>query len=97
MTNTINPFNLTLPSPTAAPKATAAGSGFADQLKNAINTVNDAQVDADQAVEQLHSGQPASLHEVMLSLEKADISMRLFVQLRNKAVEAYQEIMRMQV
>ncbi len=97
MTNTINPLNLNLPSPTAAPKAAAAGGGFADQLKNAINTVNDAQVNADRSVEELHSGQPASLHEVMLSLEKADISMRLFVQLRNKAVEAYQEIMRMQV
>lgn len=97
MTNNINSINSLLPSPTAAQKAVKQGGDFADQLKDAINSTNEAQVNADQAVEQLHSGQAGNLHEVMISLEKADISMRLFVQLRNKAVDAYQEIMRMNV
>lgn len=93
----IDAVNLTLPSPAAPQKAGKQGGGFAEQLKEAINSTNEAQVKADQAVEKLHSGQGGSLHEVMLSLEKADISMRLFVQMRNKAVDAYQEIMRMNV
>lgn len=97
MTKDINAINSLLPSPTAPQKAIKQGGDFADQLKEAINSTNEAQVKADQAVEQLHSGQGANLHEVMISLEKADISMRLFVQLRNKAVDAYQEIMRMNV
>jgi flagellar hook-basal body complex protein FliE len=96
MTN-INAINSTLPSPTAPQKTGKQGGGFADQLKEAIDSTNEAQVNADRAVEQLHSGQAGNLHEVMISLEKADISMRLFVQLRNKAVDAYQEIMRMNV
>jgi flagellar hook-basal body complex protein FliE len=97
MMKNINAINSTFPSPTAPQKAGKQGGGFAEQLKDAINSTNEVQVQADQAVEQLHSGQGGSLHEVMLSLEKADISMRLFVQLRNKAVDAYQEIMRMNV
>jgi flagellar hook-basal body complex protein FliE len=93
----ISIINTSLPSPTAAPKTAKTGGGFADQLKSAINSVTETQVQADQAVEKLHSGQAGSLHEVMIALEKADISMRLMVQLRNKAVDAYQEIMRMSV
>ena len=79
----------------SAPKA--AASGFADSLNSAISQVNKAQVDADRAIEQLHSGEQKNLHEVMITMEKADISLRLMVQMRNKALEAYQEIMRMQV
>ncbi|MCF8107127.1 MAG: flagellar hook-basal body complex protein FliE [Desulfohalobiaceae bacterium] len=52
---------------------------------------------ADQAVLQANSGGKADLHEVMIAMEKADISLRLLVQVRNKAVDAYKEIMRMQV
>ncbi|MHB1400240.1 MAG: flagellar hook-basal body complex protein FliE [Trichloromonadaceae bacterium] len=81
-------------SPTAAKPAAA---GFVDSLNSAISRVNGAQVEADRAVEQLHAGEAKNLHEVMITMEKADISLRLMVQMRNKAVEAYQEIMRMQV
>jgi flagellar hook-basal body complex protein FliE len=97
MMKNINAINSLLPSPTAPQKASASGGGFAEQLKDAINSTNEAQVKADQAVEELHSGQGDNLHEVMISLEKADISMRMFVAVRNKAVAAYQEIMKMNV
>jgi flagellar hook-basal body complex protein FliE len=97
MINNINAINSSLPSPTTAQKADKPGGGFAEQLKEAINSTNEAQLTADQAVEGLHSGQTGNLHEVMISLEKADISMRMFVALRNKAVSAYQEIMKMNV
>lgn len=81
----------------AAEAKTTSAAGFGDLLQKSIAEVNDAQIRADQAVEQLHTGQAKNIHEVMIALEKADISMRLMVQMRNKMVDAYQEIMRMQV
>ena len=61
---------------------------------NAINKVNDAQVEANTDIEKMAKGK-TGIHEAMLSLQKADISMRLFLQIRNKALDAYREIMRM--
>ena len=51
----------------------------------------------DTYVKDLATGGPTSLHDTMLALEKADLSFRLMMQDRNKIVEAYQEIVRMQV
>ena len=73
------------------------GGKFADALKDSIGQVNQAQLSADRAAEQIATGETKNLHEAMIKLEEADISLRLMVQVRNKAVEAYQEIMRMQV
>ncbi len=73
------------------------GSKFGEALKNSIGAVNKAQVAADRAAEQIAAGETKNLHGAMIKLEEADISLRLMVQVRNKAVEAYQEIMRMQV
>lgn len=73
------------------------GEKFGDVLKNSIAEVNRAQVDADRAAEQIVAGKTKNLHGAMIKLEEADISLRLMVQMRNKVVEAYQEIMRMQV
>ena len=52
---------------------------------------------ADNAIVESSTGGQVDLHEVMISMEKADISLRMLVQVRNKAIDAYQEIMRMQV
>lgn len=73
------------------------GEKFGEALKNSIAEVNQAQLSADRATEQVAAGESKNLHEAMIKLEQADISLRLMVQMRNKAVEAYQEIMRMQV
>ena len=70
---------------------------FAQTLKTSIAEVNQAQISADRAAEQIAAGETKNLHGAMIKLEEADISLRLMVQVRNKAVEAYQEIMRMQV
>jgi len=51
----------------------------------------------DQATMDLHAGKVANLHEVMIAVEEADLSLRMLVQFRNKAQAAYDEIMRMQV
>ncbi|MDY0212636.1 MAG: flagellar hook-basal body complex protein FliE [Desulfuromonadaceae bacterium] len=72
-------------------------TGFSDMLADAVSQTNKAQLDADKAAVALQTGKAENLHEVMLSMEEADISMRLLVQMRNKALDAYQEIMRMQV
>jgi len=73
------------------------GSQFADALKQSLSQVNSAQLSADHAALQVASGENKNLHSAMIKMEEADISLRLMVQVRNKAVEAYQEIMRMQV
>ncbi|MGD9947960.1 MAG: flagellar hook-basal body complex protein FliE [Desulfobulbus sp.] len=73
------------------------GTSFGDIISSMVTQTNQLQQQADQAIEQLHSGGEQSLHEAMLSIEKSDISLRYTVQVRNKAIDAYQEIMRMQV
>jgi flagellar hook-basal body complex protein FliE len=73
------------------------GQRFAEALKTTIAGANQAQITANRAAEQIASGETRNLHEAMIRLEEADISLRMMVQVRNKAVEAYQEIMRMQV
>ena len=87
----------TLPAAGRPAPANPAADKFAETLQSAVGQVNENQVAADRAVEKLQTGESRNLHEVMISLEKADISMRLLVQVRNKVIEAYQEIMRMQV
>ena len=76
-------------------RANNQGVGFADAIKNAIRRVNDIHVQADKSVQQLMRGE-TGIHEAMLDLQKADISLRLFLQIRNKVMEAYKEIMHMQ-
>lgn len=79
------------------PKKTHTGSsGFGDVVKQAIKRVNDMQITADKSVQQLVKGQ-AGIHETMIALQKADISLRLLLQIRNKAMDAYREIMRMPI
>ena len=72
-------------------------SGFSDALRHAVNDVNRLQQDADKAIINVQTGNTGSLHEAIIALEKADISFRTMLQVRNKLIEAYQEIMRMQV
>ncbi len=76
----------------AAPK-----EDFTAHLKNALGEVNDLQSQADQAIQQLVGEGKGDLQETMIALEKADVSFRLMMQIRNKVLEAYQEIMRIQV
>jgi len=71
------------------------GSGFAEFVKEAVSKVNDMETKADQSVEKLMMGK-TGIHETMIALQKADISLRFLLQVRNKAMEAYREIMRMQ-
>ena len=75
----------------------AKGASFGDVLKQSLAEVNHLQEKSDAAITALASGEKASLHDTMIAMEQADVSFRLMMQVRNKIVEAYQEIMRMQV
>ena len=75
--------------------STAEGAGkFFSEL---VSKVNDIQVQSDKSIQGLASGENKNLHEVMIAVEKASISFQFMSQVRNKALEAYQEVMRMQV
>ena len=70
---------------------------FGDMLKQAVTEINQLQNSADKAITNVQLGQSGSIHEAMIALEKADLSFRAMMQVRNKILEAYQEVMRMQV
>ena len=70
---------------------------FADTLKEAVDNVNALQKQADVKMQELATGKTSNIPEVMMAAEKADIALRMMVQVRNKVIEAYQEVMKMQV
>jgi flagellar hook-basal body complex protein FliE len=74
-----------------------AGSGFGDILKDAISTVNELQKQSDQEVQKYMAGESQDLHTTVIAVQKADLSFQMMMQVRNKIVQAYQEIMRTQV
>ncbi len=71
--------------------------GFGDMVARGIDSVNDTLVKADNEVRQVAAGGGPSLHEVMIHLEEARLSFQLLAQVRNRLLDAYQEVMRMQV
>ncbi|MHB9117959.1 MAG: flagellar hook-basal body complex protein FliE [Burkholderiales bacterium] len=82
----------------SAPSTPAGGVDFASMLKSSIDQVNGAQQEAGQLSRQYEAGSASvNLQDVMVSLQKANVSFQTMVQVRNKLVSAYQEIMGMQV
>lgn len=71
--------------------------GFADYLKDALQETNRLQLDSDRWNAALAAGQVDDVSQVVIASQKADIALQLTLQIRNRAVSAYQEIMRMQV
>jgi flagellar hook-basal body complex protein FliE len=59
--------------------------------------VNQLQVQSDKSIQNLASGKTDNIAEVMIAAEKADIALKVMVQVRNKMIDAYQDIMKMQV
>ncbi len=85
-----------LAGPQAARPGGAAGDGFGEVLGKAIGQADRLQLDADAEASRQALG-AGNLHETALALEKADVAMRVLTKVRNKVVEAYQEVMRMGV
>ncbi|WP_280768986.1 flagellar hook-basal body complex protein FliE [Salipaludibacillus daqingensis] len=74
-----------------------AQQSFKTWMNEAIADVNKAQVDSANITEQMARGEKVDLHDVMITAEKASVTLQTTMEVRNKAIEAYQEIMRMQV
>ncbi len=70
---------------------------FGDFLSDSISQVNALQQDANVAMEKIASGDSRNLHETLLAVEKADIALKTMNQIRSKVIDAYKEIMRMQI
>ena len=86
---------LVTPAATSRPSGDNAG-GFGETLGKLINAVDGSSTEANQAVGRMLDGS-GEVHEAMIALQKADVMLQLTVQIRNKIVQAYQDIMRMPV
>ncbi|MBI5584038.1 MAG: flagellar hook-basal body complex protein FliE [Deltaproteobacteria bacterium] len=82
--------------PEAARRPETAGN-FKQSLAQTVQEIDGLQQEADLAIEAMSSGEPKDVHEVMIAMEKAGISLRLMVQVRNKILAAYEDIMRLQM
>ena len=98
------PFDIpTLPNFPQAPrevpllKPEVPGSSFGQTLSDFIENVNDLQKTAEEKTLQFATGQIQDIHEVMTAAEEAGIAMQLLMEMRNKVIDAYRELMRMQI
>ncbi|WP_223700238.1 flagellar hook-basal body complex protein FliE [Sutcliffiella deserti] len=70
---------------------------FSSYLKDALNEVNSNQIVSNEATRKLVNNEGIDLHDVLIAQQKASVAFQLTMEVRNKGVEAYQEMMRMQV
>jgi len=73
------------------------GVSFKDTLNNYLSDVNDMQKKADKSIEKMISGEITDVHQVMTSVEQANTAFNMMMELRNKVMDAYQEIMRIRL
>lgn len=84
--------------PSAAPAAGASSGGaFQSAFADAVNKVESFQKNANDSMERFLSGEGEELHHVAIASQQAELSFQLFMQVRNKVVNAYQQVMQMQV
>ena len=82
----------------AGPAASASGAGaFQKVLQSSMNSLTSLQDDAGTAIQKFMTGQSEDLHTVALATQKAELAFELGLQVRNKVVSAYQEVMKMQL
>jgi flagellar hook-basal body complex protein FliE len=77
--------------------AQPSGDSFSTMLGKMVGEVNASQINAADAVNRLQAGDNVSLHQAVIAMEEANVSFQLMVEVRNKLLDAYQEIMKMQV
>jgi len=80
-----------------AASPSSGGANFAQELKSAIGDVNKMQVESEKAMSDIATGQVKDLHQAAIAIDKAEISMKLMLEVRNKALNAYKEITRTQL
>jgi flagellar hook-basal body complex protein FliE len=74
-----------------------ANTSFSEVLKESISKVGELEKEADKEVEKLATMESKDIHNTMIAIEKADLTFQMMMQVRNKIISAYEEIMRMQV
>ena len=79
------------------PESKTAGKSFADYISDSLSEINENQKQTDKMATNIATGKTENIHETMLAITQAELSFNLMVQVRNKALEAYQEVMRMPV
>ena len=87
---------ISAPGSTATPAGGEPAAGFGDALGKLIDGVQGSSAEANQAVGRMLDG-TGDVHEAMIALQRADVMLQLTVQIRNKLVQAYQDVMRMSV
>jgi flagellar hook-basal body complex protein FliE len=91
---------LTLPNFSEKPGPSQQAKGttsFADMLKDSISKAGELEKEADNEVQKLAKMESQDIHNTMIAIEKADLTFQMMMQIRNKIITAYEEIMRMQV
>ena len=78
-------------------EATPSGESFSDMLTNAVGGVDETMKESEQAIQNFIAGETDNVHDVMISMQKAQLSFQMMVEVRNKAIETYNEISRMQI
>ncbi|MGQ5524425.1 flagellar hook-basal body complex protein FliE [Chitinimonas sp. PSY-7] len=94
---TIAAINAIALEPTTVAATTAPQGNFAAWFDNQMTTVNQQLAAADQGMQKLAMGDVGNLHQVMIQMEDAKLSVQLLLQVRNRLLEAYQDVMRMQM
>jgi flagellar hook-basal body complex protein FliE len=80
----------------AAQRMQKAGSSFSEMLDEAVFHVDQVQAEANQKIGAMLGGDAADVHNAMIAVQKADLSFQLMMQVRNKVIQAYQDVERMQ-
>jgi len=98
----INPISVgtirpEISTPTAKPTSAGGPDSFGATLKGAVREVNGLQIQADKVGAKLATGNIEDVHQAMIAMQKASLALQFTVQVRNKVIDAYQEIMRTQL
>jgi len=78
-------------------KVGKAGTSFADVINDALNQVNELQVESSKMTDSFISGESDNIHSVIMAGSKANLALQMTMQVRNKVMEAYKEVMNMQI
>ena len=97
MSMSVSPIQIPQLPEIVKPSGKSAGGEFASLLESAVNQVENSRQNASESIRQLISGEKEELHNTVLATQKAELQFEMFLQVRNKVVSAYQEIMKMQV
>lgn len=86
-----------LSQPSRTQPSSATGPSFKDTLNGFIKDVNAMQVKADESIKKMAAGEITDVHQVMAATEEANVAFNLMMEMRNKVMDAYQEVLRMRL